>query len=301
MSAADIDRIFDTYDEDGGGYMDEDEAKAMIRGLQKNANEAEHQRVSKEREARRARAVAIKKATSAMAPPSNAGGNGQADSTAVSKVAATIEPLAGGTERPPRSKINANGASLANGMLRAPRLKSSPLLEGLKEKVVTALSSSTRRNREAQSSERRIALKCKQVLQRLSQQAVSQAWNQWAAYTSETKRIHNMLARVVASLANPMLQIALRTWVDWYEQRTWSIALLRRATTTMLAAQTTKSFQAWAGATRRSHLGQRRGQSSSGVERLQGDAQRQQQLHLRCAAVADWLRCHTWIGSWCVP
>ena len=33
-TTADIDAVFDTFDEDGGGYMDTDEATAMIKGLQ---------------------------------------------------------------------------------------------------------------------------------------------------------------------------------------------------------------------------------------------------------------------------
>lgn len=36
-TGADIDAVFDSFDEDGGGYMDAEEAKAMVKGLQVRA------------------------------------------------------------------------------------------------------------------------------------------------------------------------------------------------------------------------------------------------------------------------
>ena len=48
----DIDRVFDTYDKDNGGWMDADEASDMVRGLQSVAEEAEGKRRAKERVAR---------------------------------------------------------------------------------------------------------------------------------------------------------------------------------------------------------------------------------------------------------
>ena len=49
-SIRDIDAIFDKYDEDGGGYMDEDEAKCMIRGLKETGQQAERDMRQLERE-----------------------------------------------------------------------------------------------------------------------------------------------------------------------------------------------------------------------------------------------------------
>ena len=56
-TVADIDAVFDTFDEDGGGYMDTDEAKAMIKGLQATAEEAERDKRRKGRETVCARAT----------------------------------------------------------------------------------------------------------------------------------------------------------------------------------------------------------------------------------------------------
>ena len=67
-TAADVDKVFDTYDEDGGGYMDEDEAAAMIKGLQVVSEQADHEIRVKERAARGMRAKATKKATEATEP-----------------------------------------------------------------------------------------------------------------------------------------------------------------------------------------------------------------------------------------
>ena len=66
-SAAEIDAIFDEYDEDKGGYMDKDEAAAMIKGLRQVGLESEQEQRNLERDARVARAKATKKAAAAMA------------------------------------------------------------------------------------------------------------------------------------------------------------------------------------------------------------------------------------------
>ena len=61
--------IFDKYDEDGGGYMDEDEAKCMIRGLKETGQQAERDMRQLERETRAARALSTRRAKDAMEPP----------------------------------------------------------------------------------------------------------------------------------------------------------------------------------------------------------------------------------------
>ena len=68
-SAQEVDAVFDQFDDDGGGSMDVDEAKTMIKGLQAAGREAEAEKRSKEREAKAARARAVKKAAVAMAEP----------------------------------------------------------------------------------------------------------------------------------------------------------------------------------------------------------------------------------------
>ena len=53
--------------QDGGGYMDEEEAKTMVKGLRQAGLDAEREQRQREREARAARAKASKKALVAMA------------------------------------------------------------------------------------------------------------------------------------------------------------------------------------------------------------------------------------------
>ena len=65
-SVAEIDAIFDTFDEDGGGFMDADEAKAMISGLRAEGVKAENEQRAREREARDARAKAKRLAERVM-------------------------------------------------------------------------------------------------------------------------------------------------------------------------------------------------------------------------------------------
>jgi len=67
-SANDIDVVFDTFDADGGGYMDAEEAAAMIKGLQATAEAADQKKRAKERSALAMRAKAAKKAEQAQAP-----------------------------------------------------------------------------------------------------------------------------------------------------------------------------------------------------------------------------------------
>ena len=66
-SVSEIDAVFDSFDEDHGGYLDRDEAKNMIKGLQIAAEKAESDRRAKEREARIVRASSMKLAAQAMA------------------------------------------------------------------------------------------------------------------------------------------------------------------------------------------------------------------------------------------
>lgn len=70
-----IDAVFETYDADGGGTLDMNEAKTMLKGLQMAGREAESTRRRKEVAAREQRFKATKKAALAMseistAPPS---------------------------------------------------------------------------------------------------------------------------------------------------------------------------------------------------------------------------------------
>ena len=65
-TAAEIDAVFDRFDSDGGGYLDVDEAKVMIRTLQAAADKADFEKRRKARMLRVARAEAAKKAAIAM-------------------------------------------------------------------------------------------------------------------------------------------------------------------------------------------------------------------------------------------
>ena len=58
----DIDTVFDMFDEDRGGYLDVEEAKMMVWGLEKAAEDAEHEHFHKQQAATRERANANKKA-----------------------------------------------------------------------------------------------------------------------------------------------------------------------------------------------------------------------------------------------
>ena len=68
ISPLDLERVFEAYDADGDGYLDAEEAKQMIRGLQRLAEDGEHQKWIATQKAQRLRAVATRKAASAHSP-----------------------------------------------------------------------------------------------------------------------------------------------------------------------------------------------------------------------------------------
>ena len=117
MANAEIDRVFDMYDEDGGGYMDQDEAKTMIKGLQKIAEDAEHEKYHKTVEAQTQRRNASKKAISAIQPVPAA-----TDSDAASSPMSALSPNgrrgphlpAGGTPGSSQSAPSPTGQSKKN-------------------------------------------------------------------------------------------------------------------------------------------------------------------------------------------
>lgn len=251
--------------------MDEDEAKALIRGLQKTADDAEHQRVSMERAARRARAIAHKKTALARAPP------------------LAEESGEGKPRSPPRIVASASAGGSQRG----------GLLEGLRERISTALFSTPRSNREAREEaktfEKRVVLKVKQAKLRIVQLGLSRAWNAWVEHASQRGEVRALLKRTVAALINPRMQRGLVTWVAWHQERVQSTTLMRRAVFVLLASQTIKCFELWARATR----DQRR--QASGVSQLgsrRPSHRRASTAGGGCAALADWVRCQSWI-NWC--
>ena len=64
---SDIDAIFERFDDDGGGTLDEEEAKGMMKGLLESGQQAEKEIMKLEREAKIARAKSNRKARHAMA------------------------------------------------------------------------------------------------------------------------------------------------------------------------------------------------------------------------------------------
>ena len=67
-SAGQIDAVFDSFDGDGGGYMDADEAAAMVKALLAVGTQAEAEMRRKGAESRAVRGRASKKASLALAP-----------------------------------------------------------------------------------------------------------------------------------------------------------------------------------------------------------------------------------------
>ena len=68
QSVDEIDAVFEASDSDGGGFLDADEAKAMIQQLRRVAEDVDHRIMQKTFEARRVRAAARRAASSSNVP-----------------------------------------------------------------------------------------------------------------------------------------------------------------------------------------------------------------------------------------
>ena len=236
ISPSDVDSVFDTYDADGGGFMDEDEAKEMVKGLQKIAEDAQHDFWAAERAAKNQRRDAVKKAAIIAAP-----------------LPEVVPPPA--PAPPVRSKLNArskkdkgDAPSTADVSLNlADRVGSG--LKNAYEALFSTPRSVGRRKLLDEATKGKEAdglqVVATRVGARLKQLHVLRAWNHWHdCYLGERNAMATVNS-VVAKLQNQFLWLGFATWVDWHELRKRNYRLVRSSIKHMLLGGLIEAMRRW--------------------------------------------------------
>jgi len=236
-TTADIDAVFDTFDEDGGGYMDTDEATAMIKGLQATADQAERDRRRKERETETVRARALKAAAAAA--------------EALSDPQPIPPPSSeeGGKKRKKKAEdADDTGAAKTTPSVAVPA--ASPVTLGVEKalKMINDLFSSER------GQKKKSAAEIKKAAQDLSVYAVgrmkhffaARAFSSWVEFHQNKLWIMGKVDEIVKKLRNPSLNCGFRTWHDFARARKQSLRSMARTIARLMARRqimAVESFQ----------------------------------------------------------
>ena len=228
-STASIDDVFSKYDEDGGGYMDADEAKAMVSGLLKLAEDCEHERVHKQRRAVKMRREANKKAALSQVPVPAISANSEPCPTTEEEAAP--EPK---KKRPPiRPQVQPEMASATTLSF-----------DSVKAGLVAMLS--TERGRSQAEKQRAFKMTMQKAAARLSNLSLGAAWSTWLSYTNETHFIREALERASHVLMSPMVLKAFSKWAEWHDERLGSLKAMRVTLRHMSMAAEIRCFSIWA-------------------------------------------------------
>ena len=276
-SLAEIDAVFDTFDEDKGGFMDAEEAAQMIKSLQATADAAAHARFAKEREAMAARAKSNKKSTIATAMRDSeeeagagalvdgeerAGRTGVGDSAAASgdgkrKRKKKIEPPAELDETVSPVVVVEDGKAAAAAAAAGDSAASSPLNGGARPLTVTSLviDSAMRLLNEIFSSERdakgandqttELMVVGKKVVDRLQRLSVVRAWNTWKELADRRAAARATMTHALMRLRNPELGTAYLTWTAYATERARALRLMRMALLHLTHKDQIYAISAW--------------------------------------------------------
>ena len=212
-TSEDIDAVFDTFDADHGGYLDMEEAKAMLSSLEKAAEEAEHERVHKRQAAQRMRASATRKAKAATTPapePSEA-------------VEASADPDSPGSDM----------HLLSIDALFEP---DSPTLPG----------GGSRLRQDAKAAQK-VEQALRKAAVRWRSRELARAWGTWFDLMEERAA----LRWAVFKLLQPAKRKAWMSWTEFVNARSNALATIRGALNHLAYGEEFAAYQLWAEATRR--------------------------------------------------
>lgn len=214
MPPEEIDTVFDTFNEDQGGYLDADEAKAMIRDLRKVAEDAEHERFTRSLAAQRQRASATKKATVALAPLEEP----------------TQQPKAAPG---PAVVLLSRGARKGgkDNNSQAPDSKAKEREEEGKEEIGVALEADVTQRAAAREKKRQAAVtqRAKMVVRRMQRIQLTRAWNRWSEVAISAAYFQSIARRTMQRLSNPALHHGWNKWHEYVQQRLLGLHKLRMA------------------------------------------------------------------------
>ena len=235
-SPVDIDNVFATFDEDGGGYMDAEEAKAMVSGLLKRADDAEHEIMRKERITQKMRAQAGKKAALAQKP--------------VEEDLGPAQPLpSSGDEVKKKKKRKPILSPEVREAVTVDETPSTTLsLDTVKVGLMDAIFSTPRskqRRKNAEAKKRATVEAMHRAASRLFGVELSIAWNTWVWHYNETLHIRERIERASSVLMNPLVMRALAKWREWYYERHTSLKAMKKAMHNMSMAAEIEAFRIW--------------------------------------------------------
>jgi Ca2+-binding EF-hand superfamily protein len=235
-SAAEIDDVFDTFDEDGGGWMDADEAASMVKALQSKSEKAEHDKRAKANAARAMRSKATKKAVVAMAPRPEETEAPPSPEPAEQ----TAQAHSGGSEGPVKKRRGKKKAPPSSGSpsARAPS-PSSIALEAVSNAMnaagtaIVGLMSdraAQRQKKALENANEATERNFKQFLAMLQRLQSARAFRTWRANKEAIRHALQELEHGARGLKNPFVLKGMNTWVAWYEGRVETIRLLTLST-----------------------------------------------------------------------
>ena len=228
MSPADIDAVFDEFDEDKGGFMDKDEAGAMIKGLQKTAEDAEHDKFRKSQAALRMRATATKKAELAMAPLPDEATRELTNGHELTEVKKTSpKPKRKKMEKKPEEAAPAPASAPAPSPEPGPdsdsktRLNLTGSVSSAVKVAYDALFSSERNaaRKDEKARNKRVEANLKSAAGKLNHFQISRAWNTWSSHAAARRYNLNQARSAALKLMQPMVMRAWSTWTDFWDTR----------------------------------------------------------------------------------
>ena len=198
----DIDAVFSMFDEDGGGYMDVNEAKDMIKGLLVLAEQAEQEGRAKQREARRVRAKASKLVAAALTEE-------KADEAPVAP-----QPLP-----PPLSK----GKPAKAKAKKAVAAKHATAQKDADELRVDDDASDDGAEADDTTLAQRVEGIAAGFARRLQQMGMARAFTTWLEHWRATVYSLDQLRKITLRWMRPMLTYGLTRWID-----VWEVAVIAR-------------------------------------------------------------------------
>ena len=269
MSQADIDDVFDTYDADCGGarirpervpvllptlhvfssenvcprvlrnarskvvpagYLDQDEAREMIRGLQRVSEDAEHEKFSKAQAAAVARRAAHKMTSLVHAPLP------ELQPTEMKSAVSTEAPTTPPPKQGETTQLDGPGSSEDTGSIRSAFRMASG-----------AIFSADRKQRQLNLRESRLATEqvMNAAVRRMQQHETARAWNAWSCFAKERMDSLNLARRAVNRLMQPALHRGWSTWTEWHATRCIALRKVAVAVRGLVMSAEIVAWRAW--------------------------------------------------------
>ena len=240
----DIDNVFDQFDEDGGGFMDQDEAKKMIKELQKTAEKAEHEKWIMSRDAERMRNKAHKISSLAQAAPMPEPAPLPAYNAVESQPLPTPAQEA---KKTPKKKKKAPAVQPSASESEAVDLVPALDVDGRAD--TDNIDMMSERSIDADpmlmAADGDSATVAFQAATRLSNLDLSRAWNAWMEMREHQIYFHEVLEDAARRFRNPLLYRAINTWQTYHADSKKSMHRVRKSLRMMKLKDLIYAWTVW--------------------------------------------------------